>query len=515
MKIGLLGLRRVAVIGVALIVQLALVVLVVLRFQNRFYLFYVASIALSLLALIWILNNATHPTFKIAWIIPILVLPVFGGLVYIYYGRTRLRSSMRRQLLRVAERARTALPNDAPQLQALEAQSPDSARLARYVSAYAGGPLYHNAEARYLPSGELFFEALLEALQSAERFIFIEFFIIQEGRMWNGILEVLREKAAAGVEVRVIYDDAGCLMKLPPDYHLQLEAAGIRCAVFNPIRPILSPMLNYRDHRKIVVVDGVVAFTGGANLADEYINHIEVFGHWKDSAVAVRGPAAWTLAVLFLQVWDYLRQTETDYAALRPAAHAYGLNAGATAGYVQPFGDSPLDDERVGENVYIGIIARARSYAYITTPYLIIDNELFAALTLAAKSGVDVRIITPHIPDKRFVHAVTRSYYRALIAGGVRVYEYTPGFMHSKSCVADDAVGVVGTINMDYRSLFLHFECGVCLYRNDAVHAMRQDFERTLATCHEITNADLDTAGLVARSTRVVGRVLRVFSPLL
>ena len=497
----------------ALLIQLALLMVVVLRFQSQFYLFYTASIGLSLLVVLTILNDTSNPAYKMAWIIPIMLLPFFGGLVYLLFGRTRLRSSMRSRLAAIMKEARAALPKDPQVMARLEAASQEAARQARYLEGYAFAPLYGKTSTTFLTTGEDKFDRLLAALRSAKHYIFLEYFIIEEGTMWNRILEVLRTKAASGLDVRVIYDDAGCMEKLPYRYDRKLEAMGIRCAIFNPVIPILNDTLNHRDHRKIAVVDGVIGFTGGINLADEYINEVERFGHWKDTAIELSGDAAWSMTVMFLSVWAYLRgepQTTDGYLSYRPKNSEYGPALGD--GFVQPFDDSPLDEERVGENVYLNLISRAQRYVYIATPYLIIDNEMLTALSLAAKSGVTVRIVTPHVPDKRYVHAVTRTYYRVLLDSGVEIYEYTPGFIHSKTFVSDDVCAVVGTINMDYRSLFLHFECGVWLWGTQSVLALRDDYLQILKASSPVTYAMLDGMSWKAR---MAGQFLRIFSPLM
>ena len=324
--------------------------------------------------------------------------------------------------------------------------------------------------------------------------------------MWNTILDILERKAKSGVDVRVIYDDIGCLLTLPVKYEKKLENRGIKCRVFNKFRPFISKKLNNRDHRKIFIIDGKTAFTGGINLADEYINEFEKHGHWKDTAVMLKGRAAHGFTVMFLTMWNYLSgENPENYGNLPDYSEE-------NDGFVIPYCDSPLDDEPVGENVYLNIINNARKYVYITTPYLVIDDEIQNALTLAAKSGVDVRIITPHVPDKWFVHEVSRAHYRKLTSLGVRIYEYYPGFIHSKSFVCDDEIGVVGTINLDYRSLYLHFECAAWLCKADCIADIKQDFLKTLDECTEITYDDCLSVNIFVRALRLV---LKLFSPLM
>ncbi|HWR12614.1 MAG TPA: cardiolipin synthase [Rectinemataceae bacterium] len=495
----------------AMLLQLAILVGGLIAFMDSFYIFYSLSIVLSFAVVLWILNDTSNPAYKIAWLISILVFPIFGGIFYLFFGKIRLSGTMKRQIKEGEKWVRPLMTRGSENLRKLESLNIDAAMQSRYLSVHARNPVWTNTATEYLPSGEIAFEHIIEALKKAERFIFVEFFIIGEGRMWETILAILAEKAKRGVDVRVMYDDFGCIGRLPSGYEKKLEAMGIKCAVFNLLKPLLSASYNHRDHRKILVIDGRVGFTGGINLADEYINEFPRFGHWKDNAIRLEGDAVASFTSMFLKLWTFARRKHDD----DPRYEAFpqdGLPVSESDGFVQPYEDSPLDSELVGENVYLNIIGKAKRYLYITTPYLIIDNEMLMALTLAAKNGLDVRIITPHIPDKWYVHAVTRANYRALIAGGVRIFEYMPGFIHSKTFVADDVFGTVGTINLDFRSLYLHFECGVWLYGCKSLLAMRDDFLATLEKCREVTIAELDAIKI---HRKVAGWLLKVFSPLL
>jgi cardiolipin synthase len=399
------------------------------------------------------------------------------------------------------------LPGDS--LPLLASKYPECLPQVRYLQEYAGYPVYTRTQTTYFNSGETFFEQILKDLEKAEKYIFMEFFILCRGVMLNPIIEIMERKAREGLDVRLIYDDLGCFMSLPPNYKSHLEQKGIKCEVFNPFKPIISSQQNNRDHRKIVSIDGKVAFTGGINLADEYINARERFGHWKDAAIRIKGEAAWSLTLIFLQMWNLEKKDKDDPAAFYPwKDESCAIRA---RGFVQPYADSPVDDENVGEHVYIQIINNAREYLYINTPYLVVDENLLSALTLSAKSGVDVRIITPHRWDKWVVAITSRSYYRQLITAGIRVYEYTQGFNHSKTFVSDDRVATVGTTNLDFRSLYLHFECGVWMYRTTAVLKVKEDFLNTLPLCHEITLKDCARNAL----QRIAQDVLRLFAPLM
>ncbi len=502
--------NRIILLVTAIIIQLVVMFEVILRFNQYFEVFYGVNIVIGALAFIWVLNNKSNPAYKIAWIVPILLFPIFGGLFYLFFGGNRTGRRARERMRPIQNYTKEALASVTSCLELIPGQNTDAGNQSRYIQQYSFYPPYRNTEAVYLPSGEVKFARLLEELQKAERFIFLEYFIINEGFMWKSILKILKKKAAQGVDVRVIYDDFGCLATLPYQYDKVLESMGIKCGVFHPLIPVLLRRHNNRDHRKIAVIDGHTGFTGGINLADEYINRFEKYGHWKDASIMIKGEAVWNLTVMFLSMWDYVKGAKGDPKPYRP-----GQDPSITVtddGFVQPFGDSPLDDEPVGELVYLNLINRAKHYVYITTPYLIIGHEMVTALCLAAKSGVDVRIITPHHPDKWYVHMVSRSYYRTLVESGVKIYEYLPGFIHSKTFVVDDEYGVVGTINLDYRSLYLHFECGIWLYRCRCIGDMKRDFEETLTICQEITQEDLRR---IHWSKTLLMSVLRLFAPMM
>lgn len=503
--------HRLVLIGFAIAVQLVIFMVMIFRFQNQFVYFYGASVLLSLLVVLFIINGRSNPAYKLAWVVPILLFPIFGGIFYLLFGNTRPSKREIGKMSIIAESYGDYLPNvKSEALQQLERTDPVGALQSRYLCKYAQADIFGNTLTEYLPSGEKKLERLLEELRKAEHFIFMEYFIIQEGKMWDSILEVLCERVKQGVDVRLIYDDMGCIMTLPYGYDKKLEAMGIRCARFNPFIPILSTRMNNRDHRKICVIDGEVGFTGGINLADEYINAIEKHGHWKDTAILLQGAAVWNLTIMFMSLWGFLHGKAEDCKLYRPGQYRPLPQQGD--GYVQPFADNPLDGECVGETVYLNMINKAERYIYITTPYLIIDNEMVVALQTAAKNGVDVRIITPHIADKWYVHAVTRAYYETLVECGVRIYEYTPGFIHAKTYVCDDRYAVVGTINMDYRSLYLHFECGAWLCGGSGVLAVRDDFNETLARSGEVT---LEDCRKVSWWRRLGRGLLKSFAPLM
>ena len=487
-----------------MLVQIAVLAVMILAFSQYFTYFYGICILLTVLAVIAIIAKPSHPDYKIAWIVPILALPIFGGLLYLLFGGIRLNKRTRKRMERLTELQQETMGDGQAALNALP-EGEDSIKVqSRYITRASLFPPHQNTQTWYYPTGEALYARMLTELEQAEHSIFLEYFIIHPGVMWDGILEILERKAAQGVDVRVLYDDIGCLFTLPKHYAKTLQEKGIACKVFNPFRPVISL------HRKICVIDGHTAFTGGVNLADEYINEIERFGHWKDGGICLRGAAVWNLSVMFLSTWNVDELEVENFEQYRP--NVYLPAPVPTDGLVQPFMDSPLDDEEVSATVFINLISRANRYLYLTTPYLIIDHAMNEALCSAAKAGVDVRIITPHIPDKRRVFELTRAHYEPLVKAGVKVYEYLPGFIHSKTLVCDDKLGMVGTINLDYRSLYLHFECGVWLCGTHSVADIKRDFLDTQAQCDQVTLEEVQGQSWGKRFYR---SLLRVFAPLL
>jgi cardiolipin synthase len=502
--------RRVFVI-LLLLVQIALFFFLIAGAGIYFRYSYWILNFLSIMVCVHVLNKHEKAAYKLTWIFIILLFPIFGGIMYILFFSWSNPRKMKKSLERNIRKSRDAFFLPGNRLAELTGQHPEFKTNAHYLQEFAGFPVYANTRQVYLDSGEAFYHEVLEELEKAEHYIFLEFFILKEGVMLGSIMEILERKAAQGLDVRIMYDDLGCFLTLPSNYHKNLAQKGIKCFVFNRFRPIVTSLQNNRDHRKIISIDGKVAFTGGLNLADEYINIVERFGHWKDSAIMIEGEGAWSLTLIFLQMWNLGQKKEDDYVSFYPRQDGgTGGNSGIR-GFVQPYADSPLDDENVGEHVYIQIINQAREYVYINTPYLIVDDNLLSALTLAAKSGVDVRIITPHRWDKWIVAITSRSYYRRLIEAGVKVYEYTSGFNHGITFVSDDKIATVGTTNLDFRSLYLHFECGVLLYSTDTIAAIKEDFLRTVPLSHEVTLKDCASSAF----QRIIPDVLRIFAPFL
>ena len=460
----------------------------------------------SVIITLGIIKNSRHLSYDVMWIVLILLFPIPGTIIYIFLGADLIISPTFAKVYQGTQNAFQYYPRDNGVLEEIKKKYPENKGQFEYISSATGFSFYKNRDFRYYPLGELGFPKMLEELKKAEKFIFLEYFIIDKGYMWNSILEILEEKARQGVDVRVMYDDLGSFFLLPVNYARTLEEKGIKCMPFNKINPILNIIINHRDHRKIMVIDGKVAFSGGINLADEYINRIHPYGKWKDNVFMVKGEAVWSYTVMFLTHWNALRPSDEDFYKYQVKSRIRKQD-----GYIAPYGETPLDTEMSSQNIYLNIINQAKDYCYIFTPYLIIDTEMINALILCAKRGVDVCLVTPGIPDKKMVYSITRSFYRQLIEGGVRVVEYTPGFVHSKVFVADDIVATVGTINLDYRSLYLHFENGTYLYDCEVIKQIKDDLLESIKEGHEVTYSE----SIRPLIHEFLMSVLRLFAPLM
>ena len=507
-KLAKLIFNRIFYVAVAMLVQLGWILMMVLRLAAYSRYIDIGLRLIGIVLVLWILNKEINPSYKLAWTMLILILPILGVVLYFVFGRSRIAAIMQQHFEQRIEESREYL-RDRPQTrQKLEALDPSASNQSRYISDVSRFPVHENTTAEYFQVGDDMFPVLVRELKQAKKYIFIEYFIINDGVMWQTILNILEKKAAEGVDVRLIYDGFGCLTTLPHKYYEELQKKGIKCQVFNPFRPILNIIQNNRDHRKLCIIDGWVGFTGGINLADEYINQKARFGHWKDCGILVRGKAVWSMTVMFLSLWGYVDRSEEDVGRFRVD---YPEKQGNT-GFLQPFADSPLDNEDVGATILQSVISSAQERMWIMTPYLILDDKMTTALCVAAKTGVDVRIITPGIPDKWYVHAVTRANYEELTRAGVRIFEYTPGFIHSKVYLADTKQAVVGTVNLDFRSLYLHFEDAVYLYDTTVNAQVQADFEETFPQCKEITAEQCHHTRL---TQRVLRALLRLLAPLM
>nr|WP_296032973.1 cardiolipin synthase [uncultured Dorea sp.] len=494
-----------------ILILLQLLVSTVVTYYLREYATFVYSLltVLEVVVLVYIINTEGNPAFKMTWILCVLAFPVIGTVFYVYVHLQLETRFLQNRLAALRMETEAYMDQNQEIVTALWNSKSANAQLSYYLSHQLGFPTYHNTEVEYFPIGEAKFESMKKELEKAEKFIFMEYFIVEEGLMWDTILDILKRKVEEGVEVRFMYDGMCAFDLLPYTYPKKLQKFGIKCKMSNKIRPFVSTVQNNRDHRKICVIDGQVGYVGGINLADEYINEKERFGHWKDTAVLLRGDAVQSLTMIFLQMWDVEEHGPEPYGKYL-TKKAEKLNQ--ELGYVIPYADSPFDNENVGEEVYFHILNHAKKYVHIMTPYLILDNEMLTTLTRAAKSGIEVIIIMPHIPDKWYAFAVAKTYYKELIEGGVQIYEYTPGFVHAKVFVSDDDTATVGSINLDFRSLYLHFENGVFIYNNPEVGQIEKDFQNTLAKSHNVTVTEVKNRGIL---TKVAGQVLRLVAPLM
>ena len=443
-----------------------------------------------------------------SWLIVIMLLPVFGALLFWYTQSDIGHRAVKTRLSQLTEQTKEIIPQSEQTANCLAQENPGVAALARYIHRSGCYPVFERTAATYFPIGEEKWHEMLRQLEQAEHFIFLEYFIVDEGLMWGKVLEILARKAAEGVDVRVMYDGTCEFSTLPHDYPKRLKALGIKCKMFAPVAPFVSTHYNYRDHRKILVIDGHTAFNGGVNLADEYINQIEKYGHWKDTAIMLKGEAVRSFTLMFLQMWG-IDEKEQEFDRFLSFPSILPENC---SGYVLPYGDCPLDNDRVGERVYMDILNRAQRYVHIMSPYLILDGEMETALKFAAERGVDVTLILPGIPDKSAPYSLAKTHYSSLLESGVKIYEYTPGFVHAKVFVCDDQEAVVGTINLDYRSLYHHFECATYLYNTSCIPEIEKDLQNTLEKCREVTS---ETIQEEKWTLRVMGFVLKTIAPLM
>lgn len=508
-KKGLLRIvfSRFGISVILLLIQLFLVISFIMIFdEDNTGWIQLALAVFTLFMLIHLFKSNMSSSAKLTWFFLMALFPIPVSIMLWYterdIGHSRLKNGLRERI----DQTKHKLTQDEAVIQAPEIVESGTDALSRYLNLSGCFPLYHNTQVTYFPLGEDKFAAMLEELKKAEKFIFMEYFIVGEGLMWGSILKILAEKAAQGVEVRVMYDGMCEISTLTSDYPQRLAKLGIQCKPFTPIRPFVSTQYNYRDHRKILVIDGKVAFNGGVNLADEYINYIERFGHWKDTAVMLKGDAVKSFTLMFLQMWNL---TEKDIQW--DAYLTDGIQA-ESDGYVIPYADCPLDGYKVGRSVYLDILNRAKRYVHIMTPYLILDDELETALKFAAERGVDVRLILPGIPDKKMAFALAKTHYRYLIEAGIKIYEYTPGFVHAKVFVCDDEKAVIGTINLDYRSLYHHFECATYLYRCACISQIEEDFQSTMALCSTVTPETIKNEKM---SYKFRGSLMKILAPLM
>ena len=495
---------RIIVSGLLLLVQLGFIFGVLYDFTIQSAWSYSISMIVGIITVVTIINRRGDPDHKIAWIVFILIFPIFGITVFLLWGGGRVLPHIRKRMRICEARYMSCLKDDSAVKDHLKYYDLIHSRQADYLTAESGYPVYDKSEIEYLSPGEKFFPRFLEELEKAEKYIFIEFFILAEGFMWERIYEILKRKAASGVEIKVIFDDFGSIKRQRKGFITKLRSDKIQVSVFNPINPIMNIFMNNRNHRKIVVIDGKVAVTGGINIGDEYINREKRFGYWLDSAIIIKGDSVTSFLAMFCCMWEF-----TTGKRIKMKDYVCEFDTDRD-GFIIPYADDPLNDRNPAEGIYMQILNTAQKYVYIMTPYLIIDNTMKSSLRMAAKSGIDVRIITPHIPDKWYVHPVTQYNYLELLESGIRIYEYTPGFLHSKIFLSDDKVATVGSVNMDYRSFVFHFECGAWLCDNSTVFDIKKQFEQVFEQSQEIKIERWKKRPLLSRMKQAV---LHIFAP--
>ncbi len=556
--------RMILVVAAMVIGILALFVMILLAGQKAAWIYTIIHF-IGLFLVLGIYASHKTPSIRMTWMFLIMAVPIFGTMMYLFVGMDRYSFKMRKRFEDIDKILFPILPTGDEEAKNVKARDKRLGGIVDYLRLQAGYPVYQNTRIQYFDDAAKGIEAQKRDLAKAEKFIFMEYHAIEDAESWHAIRDILAERVKAGVEVRVFYDDMGSLGFITTDFVKRTESYGINCRVFNPFAPGLNLFLNNRDHRKITVIDGKIGYTGGYNLANEYFHITEPYGFWKDTGVRLEGDAVQSLTVIFLGMWNAIsamnkKDTEfSKYLAVSNAAYLYDRKSkvvekekvrsaekerdrlkkmseqyylrlekemmpdvryvlgteeydGDHLGFVQPYADSPMDNKRIGEDVYICMAEGAQDYVWYITPYLIITDEMCHAFSLAAKRGVDVRIITPGIPDKKLVYKLTRSYYNALARNGVRIFEYTPGFCHAKMSISDDLVATCGTINLDYRSLYHHFENG-CLYADcEAVMDTKRDFEKTFAQCREVTEYYVEGRGAIMR---LGDMLLRLAAPLM
>ncbi len=495
--------KRVAIVALGILLQFGFAIVIRLFFYNYLGIITLFYNILSILIVLRILKESTRLSNDIPWMILILIFPIFGTLLLITLGRNYSKNRLLKHIFECENKYNKYLVQDKNLKKEIDDKKLDNIK---YIINRTNYFVSTNNNITYYNFGEKFYPELLKELKKAEKFIFMEYFIVNKGVMWNNILDILKEKASQGVDVRILYDDMGSIAMLSTNYSKQLAKYNIKCIPFNKLTPFRGIFMNNRDHRKITIIDGKVAFSGGVNLSDEYINVNSKLGVWKDNGIKIVGSAIWNLTVMFLTLWNANINEDKDITKFK-----YDFeNKGENNGYVIPYGVAPLHKDLIGEDVYINIINSAKDYLYIMTPYLIIDTDMVNSLCRAAKRGVDIRIIIPGIPDKKIVYTQTTSFFKVLHDNGVKIYKYTKGFVHSKVFLSDNIRAVVGTINMDYRSLYLHFENGIYMEDVSEIGEILKDFKETFKDCKQLNDKDVKS-GFIKSLWQAV---LRLFAPL-
>ena len=504
---------RIAFAAIAVLLQILWILILMIRLNQYSSVISLFTSLLALAVALRIYGKHTNAAFKMPWIIVILAFPVFGLCIYGLFGHKEAMHKIIRKFEGVDAQLIPLNAQDETILQQLEQEDPLMANQCHYIWKYGNYPVYDATAVKFYPEAYLGYEEQLKELEKAKHFIFLEYHAIEEAEAFARLRDVLARKAAEGVEVRILYDDVGCIGFLDKSFIDRMNAIGVQCRVFNYVVPFLNIFMNNRDHRKIMVIDGKVGFTGGYNLADEYFNITHPYGYWKDTGVKLTGRAVQNFTMMFLEMWNVMGQADTDYEKYLKASQE-GVEDGnvqKASGYVQPYADSPLDGEPVGENVYLNLINGSQHHLTILNPYVVLDNEMITALGLAAKRGVEVSLVVPGTSDSWLVSKLADTYYPQLMEQGVKIYRYQPGFIHEKVFVSDGKAATVGTFNLDYRSLYLHFECGVFLYRTDSVRQVEADAAQVLSQCEPLTMEMIEKGFFVG----MLQRILRIFAPLI
>ena len=500
------GKKRALTVFISLCIQVLFTMLVYIYLARYSLQIEILLRVISLLFVFLFFKDSRKLSNNLFYIVLFILFPVLGSLLFVLFSNNIFGSRLVRNINKNANITKDYLKQDAKVLELISDEDKNIYPQVQYISNHGGYPIYTNNKIDYFKSGEEAFVDIIKELKNAKKYIFMEYFIIGLGTMWDQVLDILKQKVSEGVEVKIIYDDVGSLQSLPKGYDLELEKIGIKCICFNKFNFIFKMIFNNRDHRKILVIDGIVSYTGGINIADEYINVIERFGYWKDNCIKIKGEASWTFTVAFLKMWNVCRHLGKSFNLYKPEYKKYNNN-----GFVAPYCSNPLKKDSIGEGVYLNMINHSSKYLYIMTPYLIIDNDMIKSLINAKKRGVDVKIMTPGIPDKKIVYSVTKSNYDVLLKNGIEIYEYSPGFLHSKMFLADDIVASIGTINLDYRSLDQHFECSVFIYNDDVLNKIKEDALETLSVSKKVTLKS-NKVGIIKSIYR---GILKVFAPLL
>lgn len=497
-------------LAAALLFQMLILLLLLTYFSRSFLPVYYLQLILSVVVSIVVINRDSDSSSKLLWVFVIMALPFFGGMLYLLFGGRKIPKALMVQDRQAYADYAAYAEQNLQTLKDVDIEDPVLRRMTYMAWNNGFFPVYANSAARYYPTGEVQFDGFMEAIREAKDYIFIETYIIDEGSVLDELLEVLEQKAKEGVDVRLIYDDFGCMVNVPENFAQMLKSKGIKAHAFNPIHPQLAIQMNNRDHRKTIIIDGKTAFTGGSNIADEYVNRIERFGYWKDMGVRVDGPAVEPFIIAFLQMWNYASEVSTPYEMYIRDESEFPRRE--NEGFVIPFFDSPTDDKTVGRKFHLNLINSANKTCWITTPYLILDSDMVSMLELAVQNGVDVRIVVPGIPDKKIVYEVTKANSELLTRKGIKVYEYTPGFIHGKVTLVDGKHALAGTVNMDFRSYYTNYECGIWMYDPSCIPAIEDDFETIFSQSQLVTEETIAKTNWFIRQYRMV---LRIFSPLL